>query len=151
MSVNGTSSAKAPVRDPQQSSRADRGLVKVQPARLADLQPRYASTIQHDEENPEAHGWYARMSRFNRRVSPPTEISHPSGRVDSNHLYPPLQSTPSENVSVSAVLFPVASAAPILSSPWTKARWVWCHDLDGWCYSLLRISPYFLTDISLQL
>ncbi|KAL6239980.1 hypothetical protein BDW75DRAFT_196608 [Aspergillus navahoensis] len=35
------------------------GLVKVQPPRLSDLQPRYASTIEHDDSNPEAHGWYA--------------------------------------------------------------------------------------------
>ncbi|KAL1857149.1 hypothetical protein Plec18167_004624 [Paecilomyces lecythidis] len=36
-------------------------VVKVQPARLDDLQPRYAQRIQHSEENPEAHGWYAGM------------------------------------------------------------------------------------------
>ncbi|KAL5049245.1 hypothetical protein BDW71DRAFT_166848 [Aspergillus fruticulosus] len=35
------------------------GLVEVQPPRLSDLQPRYASTIEHDDSNPEAHGWYA--------------------------------------------------------------------------------------------
>lgn len=39
-------------------------VVKVQPARLDDLQPRYAQRIQHSEENPEAHGWYAGMSEL---------------------------------------------------------------------------------------
>lgn len=38
-------------------------LVNVQPARLADLQPRYAQRLEHDEENPEAHGWYAGLSK----------------------------------------------------------------------------------------
>ncbi|KAJ6115630.1 hypothetical protein N7523_006047 [Penicillium sp. IBT 18751x] len=64
MSVNGTNGAgtsKAPVGEPERHPQHDRGLVKVQPARLDDLQPRYASTIQHDQDNPEAHGWYARM------------------------------------------------------------------------------------------
>ncbi|KAJ5092936.1 stomatin family protein [Penicillium angulare] len=61
-SVNGSSLGKAPAEEQQAStSRPDRGLVKVQPARLSDLQPRYASTIQHDVENPDAHGWYAQM------------------------------------------------------------------------------------------
>ncbi|KAL4809970.1 hypothetical protein BDV18DRAFT_130004 [Aspergillus unguis] len=35
------------------------GLVDVQPPRLSDLQPKYASAIQYDESSPEAHGWYA--------------------------------------------------------------------------------------------
>lgn len=40
------------------------GVVKVQPARLEDLQPTYAQQIQHSEENPAAHGWYAGMSKL---------------------------------------------------------------------------------------
>jgi hypothetical protein len=40
------------------------GTVKVQPARLEDLQPAYAQTLQHDSDNPAAHGWYASMSEF---------------------------------------------------------------------------------------
>ena len=65
MSLNGASTGKAPVDDHvASSSRPDRGLVKVQPARLSDLQPRYASTIDHDSENPEAHGWYSQMSEW---------------------------------------------------------------------------------------
>lgn len=63
MSVNGASNGKAPAQEPQQSHRPERGLVKVQPARLDDLQPRYASKIQHEQENSEAHGWYARLSK----------------------------------------------------------------------------------------
>lgn len=66
MSVNGASTSKAPVQEPQHHPRTDHGLVKVQPARLDDLQPRYASTIEHDQDNPEAHGWYARLSELHR-------------------------------------------------------------------------------------
>lgn len=62
MSVNGASTGKAPVQDPQSSRHDENGLVKVQPARLQDLQPRYASKIEHDEDNPDAHGWYAQLS-----------------------------------------------------------------------------------------
>ncbi|KAL4931113.1 slipin family protein [Aspergillus undulatus] len=47
--VNG----KAPAHHPAH------GLVDVQPPRLSDLQPKYASVIQHDGNNPDAHGWYA--------------------------------------------------------------------------------------------
>ncbi|GAM39674.1 hypothetical protein TCE0_034f11411 [Talaromyces pinophilus] len=36
-------------------------LVQVQPARVEDLQPRYAQQIKHDDDNPDAHGWYASM------------------------------------------------------------------------------------------
>ncbi|KUL91796.1 hypothetical protein ZTR_01138 [Talaromyces verruculosus] len=36
-------------------------LVHVQPARVEDLQPRYAQQIKHDDDNPDAHGWYASM------------------------------------------------------------------------------------------
>jgi len=71
MSTNGASTSKAPVEEPQRHARDDRHLVKVQPARLDDLQPRYASTIQHDQDNPEAHGWYATMSK-----SPLRHVSH---------------------------------------------------------------------------
>lgn len=67
MSLNDTN-GKAPVQEPQQHTRqSNRGLVKVQPARLDDLQPRYASTIQHEQENSDAHGWYARMSKCSFR------------------------------------------------------------------------------------
>jgi hypothetical protein len=34
-------------------------LINVQPARLNDLQPKYAQRIQHDDDNPDLHGWYA--------------------------------------------------------------------------------------------
>jgi hypothetical protein len=64
MSVNGASTSKAPVNQSEDRAGHHRGLVKVQPARLEDLQPRYASTIQHEEENSEAHGWYARLSTY---------------------------------------------------------------------------------------
>jgi hypothetical protein len=54
--VNG----KAPVQQPTNPARAPgAGLVNVQPARLDDLQPKYAQQIQHGEDNPDAHGWYA--------------------------------------------------------------------------------------------
>lgn len=38
--------------------------VKVQPARLEDLQPTYAQTLPVNNDNPAAHGWYASMSKF---------------------------------------------------------------------------------------
>lgn len=53
VSANG----KAPAISPDHRSRRD--LVQVQPARLEDLQPKYAQTITHDHENPDAHSWYA--------------------------------------------------------------------------------------------
>lgn len=67
MSVNGASASKAPVEEPaphHHHATHTGPLVKVQPARLADLQPRYASTIQHDSDNPDAHGWYSGMSKY---------------------------------------------------------------------------------------
>lgn len=53
--VNGKAPAH-PHRSP------DHPLVEVQPPRLSDLQPKYASVIQHDDSSPEAHGWYASFS-----------------------------------------------------------------------------------------
>ncbi|KAJ5924476.1 hypothetical protein N7466_008663 [Penicillium verhagenii] len=62
MSVNGASNGKAPALDPENAPRSTaHGLVKVQPARLSDLQPKYAATIDHGVENPEAHGWYSQL------------------------------------------------------------------------------------------
>ncbi|CAI7677472.1 hypothetical protein N7533_006663 [Penicillium manginii] len=61
MSTNGASTGKAPIQHPESSRHDERGLVKVQPARLQDLQPKYASKIDHDEDNPEAHGWYSKL------------------------------------------------------------------------------------------
>ena len=63
MSVTGASTGKASVNEPA-VARPTQGLVNVQPARLADLQPRYAATIQHDDDNPDAHGWYAQLSKW---------------------------------------------------------------------------------------
>lgn len=63
MSVNGASTGKASVHEPT-VARPMQGLVNVQPARLSDLQPRYAATIQHDDDNPDAHGWYAQLSKW---------------------------------------------------------------------------------------
>lgn len=40
------------------------GLVKVEPARVEDLQPSYAQTLKHNEDNPDAHGWYASFSKL---------------------------------------------------------------------------------------
>ena len=62
-----------PTNAPQQNGKAptgaadipqrEHGLVHVQPARLDDLQPRYAQQVQHDTDNPAAHGWYAGFSK----------------------------------------------------------------------------------------
>jgi hypothetical protein len=60
-----SSNGKAPVADTNSVGfRPSHGVVKVQPARLEDLQPKYAQRIQHSEDNPEAHGWYAGMSEL---------------------------------------------------------------------------------------
>ena len=37
-------------------------IVKVQPARLEDLQPSYAQVMRHADGNEAGHGWYASMS-----------------------------------------------------------------------------------------
>lgn len=55
-----TANGKAPARPAQQSNS---GIVNVQPARLDDLQPKYAQRIQHEEDNSAAHGWYAGLSK----------------------------------------------------------------------------------------
>ena len=60
--INGKAPAQ-PV-DPRPSASARNNLVNVQPARLEDLQPKYAQQIQHSEDNPDAHGWYAGFSGF---------------------------------------------------------------------------------------
>ncbi|GFF63431.1 putative band 7 family protein R614 [Aspergillus lentulus] len=52
---------KAPVQSAPGHSAHTRGPVVVQPARLDDLQPRYAQQIQHDADNPDAHSWYASL------------------------------------------------------------------------------------------
>ncbi|KAJ5818624.1 hypothetical protein N7474_004215 [Penicillium riverlandense] len=55
---------KAPDQTPDQGSTRtprERPLVQVQPARLADLQPKYAAQIDHQDDNPDAHGWYASL------------------------------------------------------------------------------------------
>ena len=56
VSVNGKTAARSPDR------RLHENLVQVQPARVEDLQPRYAQQIQHTDDNPDAHGWYASFS-----------------------------------------------------------------------------------------
>jgi hypothetical protein len=59
--VNG----KAPVRPGSHHDRQGHSsLVNVQPARLSDLQPKYAQKIQHNNEDADAHGWYAGLSKF---------------------------------------------------------------------------------------
>ncbi|PWY80386.1 hypothetical protein BO94DRAFT_537257 [Aspergillus sclerotioniger CBS 115572] len=50
---------KAPVHHQPTESAREAGLVNVQPARPGDLQPKYAQQIQHGDDNPDAHGWYA--------------------------------------------------------------------------------------------
>jgi hypothetical protein len=77
MSVNGASTGKASLHEPS-SSRLTHGLVNVQPARLGDLQPRYAATLQHDHDNPDAHGWYAQMSKW---WPVPFELLEPSSLI----------------------------------------------------------------------
>lgn len=55
---------KAPAQGPTvRQLNSQNGLVHVQPARLEDLQPRYASQVQHSSDDPAAHGWYAGFSK----------------------------------------------------------------------------------------
>jgi hypothetical protein len=54
--------------------------VNVQPARLGDLQPRYAATIQHDDDNPDAHSWYAQLSKR------PNTLREAILAINPNHL-----------------------------------------------------------------
>lgn len=49
----------------------DRPLVNVQPARMADLQPKYAAQIDHQDDNPDAHSWYASLSECHPPHVPP--------------------------------------------------------------------------------
>lgn len=63
MSVNGASNGKAPAEQPQ--TPRDH-LINVQPPRMSELQPKYAQRIQHDDDNPDAHGWYAGFSMLNQ-------------------------------------------------------------------------------------
>lgn len=58
VSTTGKTAARSPER------RFQENLVQVQPARVEDLQPRYAQQIQHSDDNPDAHGWYAGFSEF---------------------------------------------------------------------------------------
>lgn len=58
-----STNGKAPVTS-SNGLRSREGVINVQPARLEDLQPRYAQKIQHAEDNPEAHGWYAALSEY---------------------------------------------------------------------------------------
>lgn len=54
---------KAPVHSAPGHSAHTRGPVVVQPARIDDLQPSYAQQIQHNADNPDAHSWYASLSK----------------------------------------------------------------------------------------
>ncbi|KAJ5413748.1 Band 7 protein [Penicillium cosmopolitanum] len=62
MSLNGaTSNGKTPVHERDaHAAYYERRLVNVQPARLDDLQPKYAQTINHDDDNPDVHGCFER-------------------------------------------------------------------------------------------
>ncbi|KAH8695408.1 stomatin family protein [Talaromyces proteolyticus] len=53
---NGVTNGKA-AANPER--RFNESLVQVQPARVEDLQPQYAQTLKHDNDNPDSHGWYA--------------------------------------------------------------------------------------------
>lgn len=102
-SPNGKAPAISPERIPRD------GLVKVQPARLEDLQPKYAQTIQHDEDNPAAHGWYASlsMSFLLQRYSRAQPFTNTGA----------LQFTAWASLLDVWAPFPAVAAAPIHSSP----------------------------------
>lgn len=56
--VNGKSAQPS-----SQARNTQGGYVKVQPARLADLQPKYAQQIDHEGDDTAAHGWYGSLSK----------------------------------------------------------------------------------------
>ncbi|KAK9847141.1 hypothetical protein MYU51_020419 [Penicillium brevicompactum] len=56
MSVNNASNSKAPAGDAEIRQKR---LINVQPLRPNELQPKYAQRIQHDLNDPDAHGWFA--------------------------------------------------------------------------------------------
>lgn len=66
--TNGNGKAPEVPHSQQQQQPQPTSLVQVQPARVEDLQPRYAQQIKHDDENPDAHGWYASMSKSFRKT-----------------------------------------------------------------------------------
>ncbi|KAK2750940.1 hypothetical protein FQN57_000014 [Myotisia sp. PD_48] len=55
-----SSNGKAPSR-PELGFRPREDIIVVQPAKLEDLQPRYAQTLQADVDNPAAHSWYSAL------------------------------------------------------------------------------------------
>lgn len=65
MSVNGAGTSKAPA--PHRGG-THQPLVDVQPFHISDLQPKYAHQIDHDDDNPDAHGWYAGMSELRQSI-----------------------------------------------------------------------------------
>ena len=62
MSVNNASNSKAPAGDAEIRQKR---LINVQPLRPNELQPKYAQRIQHDLNDPDAHGWFAGLSKSN--------------------------------------------------------------------------------------
>ncbi|RMJ25910.1 Stomatin family [Aspergillus sp. HF37] len=50
--------SKAPASQPARAPNTQGHFVKVQPASVADLQPRYAQQIDHEDDQSDAHGWY---------------------------------------------------------------------------------------------
>ena len=59
-----TVNGKAPAEQTSSSRNAQGQLVSVQPARVSDLQPKYAQQISHDGDDTAAHGWYGSFSKF---------------------------------------------------------------------------------------
>lgn len=64
MSANGANTGKAPA--PNHGHGAHQPLVNVQPFHMSDLQPKYAHQIDHEDDNPDAHGWYAGLSELHQ-------------------------------------------------------------------------------------
>lgn len=105
--LTASTNGKAPVVGPER--RPHDGLVQVQPARLEDLQPKYAQTIKHDEDNPAAHGWYASMSE--------SFLSQRYSRAQPYTNQGTLQYTAWASLLDAWAPFPAVAAAPIHSSP----------------------------------
>lgn len=60
--LNGKSPARTPER--RLKNVGNEMLVKVQPARVEDLQPKYAQQLRHEGDDTASHGWYSSFSEL---------------------------------------------------------------------------------------
>lgn len=62
--ANPNTNSKAPVEQSDHLATHHRGgAVQVQPARVSDLQPKYAQQLDYDSDQSAEHTWYASLSK----------------------------------------------------------------------------------------